>query len=402
MSLATPSPHPVLYVVTWFYDYQPGLAIYRQRLELLAEHYELHLLVRNPAHAWRLGFKDAARVHVLPETGGSSLSLVRYCLRVARQLARLPEAPVFLFTSHLSMVALGLRDRPVAIYWNEMPSHYFTRHGKRTAKGWFTAALRRLTYFGARSARVVMPISRFMADDLVARGLPAQRVPVVDMGVSVSDMALGLRAARRPGPLTVCYAGTLTGERGRDQIVGGVLAALVEGIDVKLLLVGVPDVDQVELRAAFGNAGYPRALEMHGLVSTAEVYAAYARADLGVTLLEPNAHFQFNPPTKLFEYLVLGLPVICNRIRTLTHYVEDGRTGFHCDYSSAGVARAITRAAADRAALDAMRAHCIAVGERYRWDRVAPHFLQQIQRLYRVPADRAEIAGPPTVAPLGD
>ncbi|WP_085317266.1 glycosyltransferase [Derxia lacustris] len=387
-------PKPPLHVVTWFYDYQPGLAIYRQRLELLAQHYELHVVVRSPAHPPRLGLAADARVQVLAVSDGSYWSLVRYCLLVCLHLAGARPAPVFLFTSHLSMAALWLRRRPVAIYWNEMPSHYFSRHARGSVKGLFTGAFRRLTYWGMRSARVVMPISRFMAEDLIAQGARPGRVKLVDMGVSVDHLPARLRPQAPDGAVTVCYAGTLTGERGREQIVGGVLAALAAGVPVRLLIVGAPEADQGALRAAFAAAGRADALEVHGLLSSAEVFAAYARADLGVTLLEPNAHFEFNPPTKLFEYLVAGLPVICNRIRTLTHYVDDGSTGFHCDYSVEGVAEAIARAAADRAALGAMRAQCIDAGERYRWDRVAPTFLAQIQRLYLAPGHAGAEAEP--------
>ncbi len=394
---------PQLLVVTWFYRHQPGLSIYVARLKALARHARITLVCRSPDDAPRLGLSDLP-VHVIDTPGEGHLDIASYCFKVTRLIraqARPVPMPVMLLSSHLSMCALGLRGHAVAIYWNEMPSHYFWHVRFNKIKGIVPTLLRWLTYRGARRADLVMPISPFMQQDLMAHGRSADATPVIPMGVYGAALQSGAQPARasasldpaNPGQLEMVYAGTLTDERGKEELLSGVLIALKNGAAVRLTLVGITTAQQAEIAARFGEAGQGQALRMYGVLPHDEAMRIVRDSDVGVTLLQPQPHFHFNPPIKIFELLANGVPTIYNDIRTLSSYLVDRQTGILTELSGDGVAQAIAWCAAHPETMRAMRAQCRRAGEPYLWEKVEPLFLAHLRGIRMLPAEVVSHAG---------
>jgi len=391
---------PPLLVVTWFYRHQPGLSIYVARLKALARHARITLICRSPDDARRLGLSDLP-VHVIDTPGEGHLDIASYCFKVTRLIraqARPVPMPVMLLSSHLSMCALRLRGHAVAIYWNEMPSHYFWHVRFNKIKGIVPTLLRWLTYRGARRADLVMPISPFMQQDLLDHGCRADATPVIPMGVYGQALQSGAPTARladlaSQGRLELVYAGTLTDERGKEELLSGVLIALKNGTAVRLTLVGITAAQQAEIAARFGEAGQARSLRLYGVVPHDEAMRIVRDSDVGVTLLQPQPHFQFNPPIKIFELLANGVPTIYNDIRTLSSYLVDRQTGIRAELNGEGVARAIAWCAAHPEAVQAMREHCRRAGEPYLWEKIEPLFLAHLRRIHMLPAEVVSHAG---------
>jgi glycosyltransferase involved in cell wall biosynthesis len=112
-----------------------------------------------------------------------------------------------------------------------------------------------------------------------------------------------------------------------------------------------------------------------------EVPGYFARADAGLCLWEDLPWYRFNPPTKLFEYLVAGLPVLASNIRTHTEYIRDGHNGLVFDYSAAGLARAIERLWQQRASLADLKQRARASSDAYLWPAIEPAFLHSVQKV---------------------
>ena len=376
---ASSDPRPLIHVVTWFYEHQPGIAIYLARLRALESVARVHLVCKSERDFRRLGV-PLAEGTLIDVPGESHMDIANYCWKVVQHLKKQPPGNVVLLASHLSMCTLGLGpDWSTAIYWNEMPVHYFWRARYNKLKGIAPGFLRWLTYLGAKKAHVVMPISEFMQQDLIERGREPANTPVVPMGVcGISSHSPG-RKNEQNKPLQVLYSGTLTEERGKRELLEGTLLALKHGVHLHLTLAGLTGEAQQEIQSMFEAAGQSAALTTTGVIPHSEVLKKIEQSDVAFAMLQPHEHFQYNPPTKIFEYLACGTPVIFNDIRTLTAYIQDKETGVLASFSAEGVMAALNWCQSNRAKIAVMRENCTKESQKYLWQQVQGPFISAIK-----------------------
>jgi glycosyltransferase involved in cell wall biosynthesis len=372
-------------VVTYFVDRQPGFLDFLYRIRALSRRYDVMLVSRAPLDQPEWDGIEAQRV-VLPRSE-SRPDWVRYLLDCAALIRRHPGRRVILLASTLAPVALLLRGRPVALYWNEHPTHFSP---DPAAGGVLKSALRRLVraamFGGARRAGVVMPIGEAHRDDLLANGVAAQRMRMIYMGVHAgfaAEAGAGRESGSKAGhdAVRLIYVGTISRERGRDVMLEGLALAARAGVPAHLTLVGADDEQIAYCAKQAARLGIGAQLTITGRVPGTEIPRWLRASDAGVCLWEDRPWWRFNPPTKLFEYLVAGLPVLASDIRTHTAYLRDGRDGFVFDYGAAGFAAAVGRLHARRAELPALSAHAAEAGSQFVWDRLEPNFLATVERL---------------------
>jgi glycosyltransferase involved in cell wall biosynthesis len=121
--------------------------------------------------------------------------------------------------------------------------------------------------------------------------------------------------------------------------------------------------------------GLGDAFRIIGRVPGSAIPALLADADAGICIWEDRLYWRFNPPTKLFEYLVAGLPVLVSNIRTHTDYVRDWENGVVFDYAATSFAQCIKELWERRAELPRMRARALAESDKYLWSRLEEQFL---------------------------
>ena len=126
--------------------------------------------------------------------------------------------------------------------------------------------------------------------------------------------------------LRLAFCGSPDRDR-QDLILEGIQQAVAAGIDVTLEYVGfsleyfmkLPGICP-ELVKALGSR-----LVFHGRVSEMELRGIMARADFSI-IFRPKARWSDACfPSKLPEFLSLGVPVICNLTSDLEHSLTDGR-----------------------------------------------------------------------------
>jgi glycosyltransferase involved in cell wall biosynthesis len=365
---------------TWFYSDQPGFQDFRYRIETLAREFDVTLVLR--ADEFRREFAGLpARILVLDTPAGR-----RPMLRFIRQLAAHARDNAFrlvvLLGSQLAYGTFLLRGIPTILYWNEHPTHFFIGSTRRPERLLLGRLMVRASFAAARRATLVMPIGEAHRDDLFDHGLPPSRCELVYMGVE--DRFAGLRAASPAGaagrPLTVVYTGTVSDERGRDVMLDGLAMARREGADARLVIVGASAEQLAYCVARGAELGVADALEVVGRVPGSEIPGYLARADLGICIWADKVWWRFNPPTKLFEYLVAGLPVLASRIRTHTAYIRDDFNGLVFDYDARAFADALLRAWRERSSIPVWSANAAQDGQRFLWSRIEPQFLAAVRR----------------------
>jgi len=372
--------HPIT-VVTWFYDDQPGFLDFRYRIESLSRHYQVTLVLRSDR--FRAEFKDLdLRIWVEPKARTGKLPLLVYLWRVSRRLRHEPPSPVLLLGSEHALGRFLLAGRPIALYWNEHPLHAYG--GSMPLTRWLNQRIVDLIFASARRADLVMPIGEALCDDLLARGVEPSRLRMIYMGVS--DRFAGIQRwatdEMRDRPVNVIYAGSVEAARGRDVMLEGLALALRQGARCVLHIVGVlPQQLDYCIRRA-DELGITEHLRLTGRVPGAVIPELLRAADCGVCIWEDRPWWRFNPPTKLFEYLVAGLPVLASKIQSHTAYVVDGQNGWIFDYDASAFADALHRIWQERGSIPAMSARALQDGQCYLWSRVEPEFLAAINDLY--------------------
>ena len=186
--------------------------------------------------------------------------------------------------------------------------------------------------------------------------LAYKRVTVVSCGVATvlglrqfSELPLGasadlLKIARNGvpnvGKLRFIYIGTL--KQRTMHIFASAFADYVarRGLDWRLDLYGYGSDEDVARIDAVARRFV--SVRFHGHLPRKEISQQLAHADIGVSFVPITPYFDWQPPTKTFEYLMAGLPTLATRTAANTEVVTDGR-GWLCEDTVDSIQDALQR-----------------------------------------------------------
>jgi glycosyltransferase involved in cell wall biosynthesis len=204
--------------------------------------------------------------------------------------------------------------------------------------------------------------SERMRDDLVAKGISAARLTPVVMGVdlerSMPERITPSQDPRLAGKRVLVYLGTLA--RGRQiEILFDVLRLVREHIpDALLVLVGEAEDAAQErwLRSRAHDAGVADAVLFTGWLPIEEGWRYVRAAEVGLAPYPRGSLLDSGSPTKVVEYLALGLPVVANDNPDQERILREGGGGLCVRLVAAEFAAAICTLLADASLRRAMAA----------------------------------------------
>lgn len=365
-------------------DVTPGALPARSALVVTVVHHPGDARVRQRevaallAHGWRVTYAAPFGGHGVspePAPGLRTVDLPRAAgrrrlaaLRAARRLLR-AEAPghdvVLLHDPELLVAAAGI-GRTTPVVWDV---HEDTAAAIAT-KAWIPAVLRRPA---AGAVRAVERLAERRVALLLAESAYAERFrrphPVVP------NLSPVPATATPPDEPRAVYVGHLTRARGVAEMLEVARAVRADGITVDL--VGHADAEAMALVEAAVATGEVR---WHGFLPLADAHRVVEGASAGLSLLHDLPNYRHSQPSKVIDYLALGVPVVTTPLPLARELVERSGGGLlvaHDDATAA--ADAVRRLVGD----PALRHRLGAAGHRYArehldWGRAAEGFVRAL------------------------
>jgi glycosyltransferase involved in cell wall biosynthesis len=304
----------------------------KQCRTLAAAGYDVNLVAPAP----RDEVIDGVHLHAIPRTATSRLSRMTGTVRAVYRKALELDADLYhLHDPELMPVALLLRARGKTVVYD---SHEHLPQQIST-KPWIPALLRRplalvadwLERNATRVFAAVVTAEPYVQERFVGR---APRVVTVNNYPVLAEFP-AVAADWSHKEAAACYAGSITELRGAREML-----AAVERAQAKLLLAGrfSPAALEAELAA---EPGWDR-VEFLGAVARDGLTAMLGRARAGLVVLHPVPNYVDANPTKMFEYMSAGIPVIASNFPAWERIVNRHECGICVDpMSPVAIAEAI-------------------------------------------------------------
>jgi glycosyltransferase involved in cell wall biosynthesis len=198
-------------------------------------------------------------------------------------------------------------------------------------KNWVSRPLRRLLSATVKAFQVIAcrSIPTVFAETSYARDFPKVKSGVVVLNYPLVDALVGVKRPKRQR-FTVGYIGGVSTERGADVVADALAQLRLTDRDVGAVFVG-PVSSDLSNSAPWQGAVAEGWLAATGRLKPEDGWLLMAECHVGIAILRPSPNFVESYPTKLFEYMALGLPVVVSDFPLWRAVVEDAGCGFAVD-----------------------------------------------------------------------
>lgn len=249
--------------------------------------------------------------------------------------------------------------------------------------------MEQLELFLYREARSVVSVTNSFREDLAARGIPPEKVEVVINGVDLStyaprerDVALATEYDLS-GRFVVGYLGTHGMAHALEKVLAGA-ALLQHRADIAFFFAGGgAERARVESIVAEHKLANVRLIPRQPKELMPRLWSL---CDVSVIPLRDTPVFQTVIPSKLFECMGSGVPVIMSLPEgEATRIVQETGVGVCIPPEDpAALAEAVSRLADDHVLLAKLRANCVAAARHYSRDALAKRMLNALSAASQV------------------
>jgi glycosyltransferase involved in cell wall biosynthesis len=295
----------------------------------------------------------------------------------------MPDALVF-----AALVPRLLGAKIVLDLHDPMPELYQTIYRLKQDSG-MVRLLKRLEKWSIRLAHLVLTPNEAFRGIFCARGCPPAKIQIImnspDEEVFKPVQPAANSAVTHPPKMEfrLMYHGLIVERHGLGTAIDAVNQLSKESPDVVLDMFGEQNAYLEQILADAKKIGLDGRIRYHGMRRLDDMPAAILEADLGII---PNTRTPFtevNFPTRIFEYLCLGKPVIVPDTKGIRDYFDDHQIIFFQPGSAEDLARAIRWVHTHPEETAAFVARGREVYERHLWSRQKERFTNAIGGLLR-------------------
>lgn len=307
------------------------------------------------------------------------LHLLRHPLRY--QLIHINNMPDFLVFATWLPRLLG---RPVIHDIHDLMPELYLEKFAAGEKHWMVRALKTQERWAGKFASAVLTVEKRLKDILSERGIPRDKIHVL---MNLPDGCIF--APRQPtlpkpldAPFVLVYHGTLARRLGLDIAIEAVARArdAIPHLELRIIGAGEERDHLIELRERLGLREVVTFSD--GFVPVEQIPVLLQDADVGLIPLRIHSGTDIMLPTKLLEYVSMGIPCIVPKTGTITRYFDEEMVRFFEAENSDSLADAIIdlyRDPAQRSRLSHQATERF--GKTYRWSEHKKVYTQLVDRL---------------------
>ncbi len=187
-------------------------------------------------------------------------------------------------------------------------------------------------------------------------------------------------AVHTDGRFVVIHHGGIMQRYGVDLLVRAVAQVRPEIPGVALELYGAGDYRPAVERLV-AELGLTDIVRFHGQLPIEQLPAAIRGADVGVAPMRQDVFTDCGLPTKLLEYVSLGIPAIASRTATTADYFDESMVLLFEPGNAADLAARLLAVYRDPAAAQARVAQARRFTARYNWQGERATYLHAVERL---------------------
>jgi glycosyltransferase involved in cell wall biosynthesis len=363
----------------------------RKAEALVSAGYTVDVLALAPAHGKRTYTLDNVNVYTI-SLGKKRGSLARYLF----------EYSVFFLWAFIRLFLLMRRRRYAVIDVNTLPDFlifaalpgrwmgaklildmheitpefYMSKYGI-PENSWLVRLLRFQEKISFDCADHVITINEPIQSLLVSRGLPPSKTTVVMNAADEARFSSSSRAAALDDDsdaFVMIYHGTLTRIYGLDIAIEAFGTVHKEMPGAELWILG-SGPEQGALASLAQERGLHSKIKLVGQVPSADIPAWLNRCKVGILPIRRDVFLDFAFPNKLPEFIIMGMPVLMSRLRTIRHYFSEEALSYFEPHNPADLAKQMVRLYRDSGLRAQLAARARQEYAPIRWDIMKQRYL---------------------------
>jgi len=239
----------------------------------------------------------------------------------------------------------------------------------------------------------VVTVNRACARLFTSRSCTAAKMNVVMNSPNEEIFQLQpARASREPAigtpdkSFVIMYHGSLVERNGLDLAIDALARVRQCVANTKLRIYGAKTPFLERVMSSVKTMGLEGAVEYHGQKSLEQLVTAIAEADVGIIPNRYSVFAELNTPTRIFEYLALGKPVIAPRATGICDYFQEGSLVFFELGSAADLADKIRYVYSHTDEVTEIVRRGQQIYQQHKWSSERLRLTSLVERLLRTPS----------------
>jgi glycosyltransferase involved in cell wall biosynthesis len=176
-------------------------------------------------------------------------------------------------------------------------------------------------------AQKIICVNHVQRESLIERGIPAKKISTVITMPRFDSLERGDQGGSRNGKFRMVNHGTISKRLGNDLIVQAAARLVHEIPNFELHIIGGGD-DLEECKALSESLGLAEHVHFHKGVPWNELAKKLELMDVGIVANRVNEATALMLPSKLIDYVVLGIPAIVPRLKAIEYYFTPGMVSY--------------------------------------------------------------------------